>query len=135
MILGSIIIILLMFVSPSYCEDVQLNMPIDDAKKIVVELEKSKIYKEQVEIIEEMNGKLVEQTVILNDQIIILKSTVELKQKQLELTTEQMDKQKEVYEDKLEVCEKDKPTFFDKFLIGTGGAGVGALIILLLVLL
>lgn len=126
---------LLSFSSPSFGEDVTLTVPVSDAKKIVVELEKTQLYAQQIQLLEEANTQLVEQTKIFQSQVDVLKKTIDLQKEQIDLTVKQMDDQKKVYEDKIKVYEKEKPSFLDKVVIGVGGAGVGALIALGLVLL
>jgi hypothetical protein len=120
--------------SIALCEDVTLTTPISDAKKIVVNLEKSNLYKKQVILLEKANAQLMKQNEMLGEQIVLLNEQLAVQKEQLELTTKQLDTQKELYEDKLKACEKDKPNFLDKAMIGLGGAGIGALIALGLVL-
>lgn len=116
------------------CEDVTLVTPINDAKRIVVNLERSNLYKNQIALLEKANAQLIKQNQILNEQIIILNEQIAVQKEQLELTIKQLETQKKLYEDKLEVAEKDKPSFLDKLMIGVGGAGIGAIIALGLVL-
>lgn len=117
------------------CEDVTLTTPIGDAKRIVVNLEKSNLYQKQIILLEKANSQLMKQNQMLGEQIILLNEQIVVQKEQLDLTKKQLDTQKELYEDKLKACEKDKPGFFDKAMIGVGGAGIGALIALGLVLI
>jgi multidrug efflux pump subunit AcrA (membrane-fusion protein) len=119
--------------SIALCEDVTLTTPISDAKKIVVNLEKSNLYQKQVVLLEKANAQLLKQNQMLGEQIILLNEQIVVQKEQLALTTKQLETQKELYEDKLKVCEKDKPSFLDKAMIGIGGAGIGALIALAIV--
>lgn len=121
--------------SIALCEDVTLTTPISDAKKIVVNLEKSNLYQKQIILLEKANSQLMKQNQMLGEQIILLNEQIVVQKEQLDLTKKQLDTQKELYEDKLKACEKDKPSFLDKAMIGIGGAGIGALIALGLVLI
>lgn len=113
-------------------EDVTLTLPIEDAKRLVVELEKVKIYATQIELLEKANLQLIEQTIILNNQVELLKEQVQLKQEQLDLTVKEMDDMKKVYEAKIDAYEKEKPTIMEKVGLSMGSAGIGALLMLLL---
>lgn len=107
-------------------------IPITDAKKIVVSLEKSSIYEKQVILLEKANIQLTEQNVILLEQNKLLKEQLQLKQEKIDLTVKILDEQKQVYEDKIKVYEKEKPSIFDKVLMVGGGIGLGILLVILL---
>jgi len=117
----------------SFAEDIVI--PIADAKKMVVELERSSLYERQVVLIEKANSQLVDQNTLLMEQNIILKEQVKLKQDQLDLSAKELENQKKVYEDKIKVYEKDKGNIWDKVFIAVGGIGIGILAGAVLVLL
>ena len=101
----------------------------DDTKKIVVDLENSNDYREQVEILKEAN-------VELEKQIISLKEINKLQQEQLEISKQTIESyqkllnaQKEAYEKEIE---NNKPNIWEKIFVGVGAAGIGVLIGLLL---
>ena len=87
----------------------------DDTKKIVVDLENSNDYREQVEILKEINK-------LQQEQLEISKQTIESYQKLLNA-------QKEAYEKEIE---NNKPNIWEKIFVGVGAAGIGVLIGLLL---
>lgn len=123
-ILGSILLIPTL----SFGANDDLVIPISDAKKMVVNLEKSNIYEKQVILLEKANVQLTEQNVILLEQNKLLKEQLQLKQEQIDLTVKELDKQKQIYEDKIKVYEKEKPSIFDKALLIGGGIGLGILL-------
>ncbi len=101
----------------------------DDTKKMVVDLENSNDYREQVEILKEAN-------VELEKQIISLKEINKLQQEQLEISKQTIESyknllnaQKEAYEKEIE---NNKPNIWEKIFVGVGAAGIGVLIGLLL---
>ena len=101
----------------------------DDTKKMVVDLENSNDYREQVEILKEAN-------VELEKQIISLKEINKLQQVQLEISKQTIESyknllnaQKEAYEKEIE---NNKPNIWEKIFVGVGAAGIGVLIGLLL---
>lgn len=110
-------------------------MPINDAKKIVTELDKTNLYVQQIDLLEKANNELIEQNKILLEQISLLKVTVDLQKEQIDLQAKQLIDQKKLYEDKIKVYEKTKGTVMDKIMIGLGGIGVGAVVGLTLALL
>ena len=101
----------------------------DDTKKIVVDLENSNDYREQVEILKEANAEL-------EKQIISLKEINKLQQEQLEISKQTIESyqkllnaQKEAYEKEIE---NSKPSIWGKIFAGAGGLGIGILVGLLL---
>lgn len=101
----------------------------DDTKKMVVDLENSNDYREQVEILKEANAEL-------EKQIISLKEINKLQQEQLEISKQTIESyqkllktQKEAYEKEIE---NNKPNIWEKIFVGVGAAGIGVLIGLLL---
>lgn len=121
--------------SPTTVLAQDIVLPLSDAKKIVVELEKNNIYVEQIKLLEKANGQLTNQTNILKEQNQLLQDQVKLKQEQLDLSSKELNNQKKVYEDKLAICEKDKPTLLDKIKIGVGGVGIGVIMTLVAIIL
>lgn len=115
----------------SYAEDICI--PLNDAKKMVVELDKTQIYVKQIALLERANIQLTEQNTILLEQTIILKEQIQLKQEQLDLVLKENESQKKIYEDKIKLYEKEKPSFIDKAIIGISGAGIGVIIGALLI--
>lgn len=116
-----ITLFLLFLSSFAYAEDVTLIMPIEDAKKIVVNLEKTDNYSKQITVLEQTNGEL-------NTQIGTLNQQVQLKQDKVDLCSKEMENVKKIGETKLKVCEDSKDTFMDKIWFGLGTGGIGALI-------
>lgn len=131
--LGLLVIIFVSLLLPitSFAQD-SINVSLPDAKKMVVNLEKSDLYEKQILLLEKANTQLTEQNIILQDQTKILKEQIQLKQDQIDLTIKAMEDQKQVYEDKIKIYEKEKPSLFDKALLIGGGLGLGLLIGLLL---
>ena len=87
----------------------------DDTKKIVVDLENSNDYREQVEILKEINK-------LQQEQLEISKQTIESYKNLLNA-------QKEAYEKEIE---NSKPSIWGKIFAGVGGLGIGILVGLLL---
>jgi hypothetical protein len=131
--LGLWVIILINILLPiiSFAQD-EIIVPLPDAKKMVVNLEKSNLYEKQVLLLEKANVQLTEQNIILQEQTKILKEQIQLKQEQIDLTVKEIENQKQIYEEKIEIYEKEKPSLFDKALLIGGGLGLGLLIGLLL---
>ena len=142
---GIILTSIILFTTPVFAEDVIENiilsaedrvcLPLSDTKKIVVELEKNIIYVQQIELLEKTNIQMLEQNGLLTDQILLLQKKYDLKNEQYLLTLKLIDDQQVVYEEKIKVCEETKTTFMDKVMIGLGGAGVGAVLTLVLIIL
>jgi hypothetical protein len=109
----------------AHAEDMTLNMPVEDAQKIVVQLEKTSNYEKQIILLEKTNDELTKQTDLLRQQ-------VELKQQQIDLTTKEMENIKQIYEEKLKVCENSKPSIWSKISLGIGSLGIGYLLGVLL---
>lgn len=130
------IIILSSFLLPitSFAQD-EIIIPLPDAKKMVVNLEKSDLYEKQVLLLEKANEQLTEQNVLLQDQTKILKEQIQLKQEQIDLTVKEMNNQKQMYEDKIKIYEKEKGNIWTKVGLLLGGVGVGIIAGVVLVLL
>lgn len=127
--LGSLVFLLVFLsVSSGYCQDVTLTMPLESVKKIVVDLEKVRLYEEQIIVLEKGSEELVKQNKLILEQNVLIKDQIQLKQDQLELATTEMENMKKMYEAKLQACEDGKPTFTQKLSLMAGSAGVGALI-------
>jgi hypothetical protein len=132
--LGIWVIILISLIATSSFASDDIVLPVSDAKKIVVELEKTSLYAQQIQLLEKANEQLIEQLKILQDQNKLLSEQIRLKQEQLDLSIKELDNQKKVYEDKLRVSEENKPTFLDKLKIGVGGASIGVVVTLLAII-
>ena len=114
----------------SYCQDndVPLTMPLSDAKKIVVNLEKSNLYQQEIDQLENGNKQLIEQNGNLLKQINVLKDELKIKDDQINIARKQIDDQKKIYEDKVKACEETKPSVFNKISGILGGFGLGILV-------
>ena len=101
----------------------------EDTKKIVVELENSADYQEQVSLLKDANSEL-------EKQIVSLKEINKLQQEQLEISKQTIESyknllnaQKEAYEKEIE---NSKPSIWGRIFAGAGGLGIGILVGLLL---
>ena len=96
--------------------------PEETDKKIIVDLETCKTYKDETALLEKGNEEL-------KKQIDLLKQVNKLQQEQLEISKQTVDSQKELLKTQKELYEKQianmKPSFIDKLLLGLAGLGIG----------
>jgi len=101
----------------------------EDAKKIVVELENSADYQEQIELLKDAN-------VELEKQISFLKDINKLQQEQLTISKQTIESYKELIKSQREAYETEikntKPSIWKQIITGISGLGIGILIGLIL---
>ncbi len=101
----------------------------EDTKKIVVELENSADYQEQVSLLKDANSEL-------EKQIVSLKEINKLQQEQLEISKRTIESYKELIKTQREAYETEikntKPSIWKQIITGISGLGIGVLIGLIL---
>jgi len=97
----------------------------DDAKKMVVDLENSNDYREQVEILKEANAELEKQITLLKEINKLQQEQSEISKQTIESYQKLLKAQKEAYEKEIE---NNKPSIWEKIFVGIGAAGIGVLI-------
>lgn len=101
----------------------------EDTKKIVVELENSADYQEQVSLLKDANSEL-------EKQIVSLKEINKLQQEQLEISKRTIESYKELIKTQREAYETEikntKPSIWKQIITGISGLGIGILIGLVL---
>lgn len=97
----------------------------DVSKKLVVEIEKCQILKEQIKVYEEMNIELLKSIDLLNDVIIKKDEIIEEDRKLIEFYRLSLREQEKMYQ---EMLKKSKPSFKEELMKAGMYFGLGVLI-------
>jgi predicted RNase H-like nuclease (RuvC/YqgF family) len=118
-VIGSLFICLFL-ASQAYAVDI--CVPEEQAKSIVVELKQKRVLEQEVQEYEKLIENLKKQNEILMEQNRLLKEQIEIYKNQ-----------KQLYDTELKDCEKKQHIgFFEKVKTFLMGAGTGAVVVLLL---
>lgn len=137
MSLGIVLFSLILNLSTSWAETIQINTtePVicfteADAKtKILLPLENSIDYQQEIELLKQTTQELEKQIVLLKEMNKLQSEQLELSKQTIESYKKLLDSQKEAYERKIE---NEKPSIWGKIAATFGGLGIGILIGLLL---
>jgi len=122
------LVILLLVSVPVFAEE-EICFPVDTAKNMVVELEKGRIIKEQVELLKQKNEELERQIKLLNEINTIQEKQIQTLKQATENYQDLLKAQSEAYEKQLKQA---KPNIWREILEGAAFVGVGILVGLLL---
>jgi hypothetical protein len=100
-----------------------------DASKMIVELENSGDYQEQIDLLKQANAELEKQIGLLKDINKLQQEQLNVSKQTIESYKELLKTQKEAYEKQIE---NNKPSIWGKIAAAAGGLGIGVLIGLLL---
>jgi len=115
-------------------DDGDICFEVEDAKRLVVELEKGKILEKNLDLLEKSNDELTKQTQLLKEQIELMNAKI-IASQQLITETEKVYVEKEkVFEEKEvilndELKEAKKPRWKSIFSAGGIGAAIAAVLI------
>ncbi len=120
---GLLILGILLFANVSFAEEVCLSE--ENAAKIVVELERANIMKEELQVLKDQNAELYKQVKLMKEIVELQNQQLEASKKTVEVLQDTIKAQGEAYEKQLK---QSKPNMMYQILEWAGFIGVGILI-------
>lgn len=103
------------WLNPAWVRAGDICMPVEDAKQIVVELQRKSILEKEVTVLNELNESLVKQNSLLEEQNRLLREQLELQKVELQSLKDALDKEK-------------RKSWWDKLGASTFGIAIGAVV-------
>jgi len=115
-------------------EEGDICFEVEDAKRLVVELEKGKILEKNLDLLEKSNDELTKQTQLLKEQIDLMNEKINAAQKLIDESEKIYGEKEKVFEEKEvilndELKEAKKPRWKSIFSAGGIGAAIAAVLI------